>query len=74
MTSFYGSSCANNGKDALNTPQSGTCICDALISGPSQCPVCSKRATRRDAVPNAAMVSLLGAVRQMLAAAPPAAL
>eukprot|EP00976_Prorocentrum_cordatum_P089717 1187825-Prorocentrum_minimum.AAC.2 len=21
MTSFYGSSCANNGKDALNTPE-----------------------------------------------------
>eukprot|EP00959_Pyramimonas_sp_CCMP1952_P149764 3133488-Pyramimonas_sp.AAC.1 len=23
MTSFYGSSCANNGKDALNTPEEG---------------------------------------------------
>eukprot|EP00976_Prorocentrum_cordatum_P052378 1056897-Prorocentrum_minimum.AAC.1 len=24
MTSFYGSSCANNGKDALNTPDTNT--------------------------------------------------
>eukprot|EP00959_Pyramimonas_sp_CCMP1952_P223412 4670758-Pyramimonas_sp.AAC.1 len=33
LTSFYGSSCANNGKGAINTPD---CICRALclyISG-----------------------------------------